>query len=1802
MKGIKISLLSIIFLFSQVIVSQCNIPSFIPNADFESNTSCPNVAGQYANLTDWEVISGAAGDYYACGYSNIVGTYNPPPAPANGDGYIGIANNSTGFKLYGASCLTTSLVGGTDYVFQFDIVAATGSGVFTGSSSSPNFTMVIYGNTNCPSPAYTGVGCPPAASGWVVLATQVINTSTTAWNTESITFTAPSNISSVAFGPDCNNAPLGSGMCSGVCYNYYYLDNAILNEVTIFPTVDAGLDVTNDCVTLTNTLGASATGGTAAFNYSWTPIAGLNNPNISNPIANPAATTNYSVTVTDNNGCTDTDAMTVTVDVALPPANAGPDVTIDCATPNTVLNATGGVSYAWSPVAGLSDPAVFNPTAEPLVTTTYTVTVTGANGCTDTDDVTITVDKTDPVANAGPDHGTTCAAPNAPLSASGGVSYSWSPNVALSNPNIANPLATPPVTTTYTVTVTAANGCTDTDDATVTINDVTPLSDAGIDQDLCGSYSVAMTATAPPGNTFSWIEDSFYGNPSAVTVSNGSDPSATMSGLVEGSYQMIWVVSNNTCPPVTDTMIINVYDTPISNAGSDQNLCATYTTNLAGNTPGGTSTGVWTADATFGNPSVVTFANTASATSNILGLVEGSYQFIWTVSNGTCADAVDIVRINVYDTPVSTASVDQDLCNVYTTNLAGNLPAGTSTGLWIESASHTQPSTVTFADATVNSTNISNLQEGTYKLVWVVSNGSCTDAMDTVIVNVYDQPTANASVDQDLCNIYTATLNGNPALGTASGLWTEDANFSNPVGLVFTNNTSATTTINGLVEGSYQLIWTVSNGTCTDATDTVLINVYNLPTANAGFDIDLCSQYDTTLLGNSNVGSAVGIWSEDLTFGNPSAVNFTDVNDFQTPISGLQEGVYQLVWTVSNGTCTSTSDTVQVKVYDQPFSNAGIDQDLCATYSTNLNGNVPAGLSAGQWLMPTTMPNPNVATFADVTSPTTSISGLIEGSYQFLWLVSNGTCLPDVDTVIVNVYDTPVSNAGIDSSFCGATSMVLYADTALGTSEGTWTEDPSFGNPSVITFVDDHNQLTNASGFVEGIYQLVWTVANGNCADATDTVKLFFYNQPTSNAGVDQNLCDVFTTTLDGNVPLTSATGLWIDEPTLLNPSAVIFADATDPVTSISNLIEGTYQLIWQVSNGNCTPELDTVLINVYDLPTANAGIDQELCDTVATTLVADALIGTTTGEWTIDQNFGNPSTAIFSDSSLINSEVSGLIEGQYQFIWTVSNGNCAAVADTVLIKVYDQPLANAGIDQEFCEIYTTNFAAVSQPGIATGQWTQHPANPTLVIITDDVDAHSAVSGFSEGAYLFIWTVSNGVCADDMDTVKISIYNNPVADAGIDIDLCNVYSTALAAVDPAGTATGEWTLDVNFTNPSSVVFADSSVETTTVSNLEEGTYNLIWIASNGTCPSDEDSVIVNVYDQPLALAGADIYLCDELFTFLDAAGNVGTATGLWTTDAAYSYPSVPNFINDIVDTTEIDNLVQGDYPLIWTISNGTCPDDMDTVVVFNQERPIAYGYYPLEVCNNLCFEVKDTSYAPIGETISSLEWIIDGNTFNRSDTTICIQDEGTYDIDFMVVASNGCVDSMIGNPPLVVNPSPFAGFDLEHDGDSLVEVQALDVINTASADVISHVYTFDTGDTISDDSFIYIYELTGDYYVTQWVENQFGCRDSIEHFQHVGKRTGVYVPNTFTPNGDGVNDMFGPITRGISDDLYNFKIFNRWGEVLFNTDVPNKAWDGYFKGRVVQDGSYVWKLTYLYEDDEDLQEISGHVIVYKYKR
>jgi gliding motility-associated-like protein len=188
---------------------------------------------------------------------------------------------------------------------------------------------------------------------------------------------------------------------------------------------------------------------------------------------------------------------------------------------------------------------------------------------------------------------------------------------------------------------------------------------------------------------------------------------------------------------------------------------------------------------------------------------------------------------------------------------------------------------------------------------------------------------------------------------------------------------------------------------------------------------------------------------------------------------------------------------------------------------------------------------------------------------------------------------------------------------------------------------------------------------------------------------------------------------------------------------------------------------------------------------------------------------------------------------------------------------------------------------------------------------------------------------------------------------------------------------------------------------------------------------------------------------------------------------------------------------------------------------------------------------------------------------------------GCYDVTLQVTSSNGCVTSLTQDDLVCVNPQPIASFVVNPQQLTNVESTA-NFTNTSSGHESSH-WTFGDGSgTSTQENPSHIYpEDAGYYYATLIVANSHGCTDTATQLVIVENQVIFYVPNTFTPDGDLFNPDFLPIfTAGFDIYNYNLVIFNRWGEIVFESNDALFGWDGTYGGMPCPDGTYIWQIKY----------------------
>jgi gliding motility-associated-like protein len=1396
-----------------------------------SDGTCSD-ADQVTVIVDQPVTVNAGPDQQICTTPGTATMAASNPAP--GTGVWSTTSTATIANPANRNTTISNLNAAGTYVFVWTVT--------NGACVTRDTMNIVVTSPVVPNPGPDQSVC--SNPGTATLAATAPAQGTGAWSTSSSAVIASpsSNTSAVSGLTTAGTYTFVWTITNGACVTRDSMDIVVTTPVAANAGADIQICTSTAQGTLTATNPAPGSGTWSAVSSG--TIVSPNNPTTLVTGLNTAGTYNFVWTVT-NGPCVTRDTVSIVVSAQVVAA-AGADqrfcttstatVTGNNPSPGTGAWTTTGSATIATPNASTS--AISN-LAYGQNTFVYTITV---GACVSRDTIVIIRDSL-VTANAGPDQNI-CESQTSITMAGNNPAPGTGLWTKLNGGTITTPSS--PTTTitaltpgTHVFVWTVTNGtCVSRDTMSVVVSIQIP-SNAGLDQQICQGGTAVLSGNNPTPASGLWTTTS------SAVIASPSSPSTNVSGFTNaGTYIFVWTVTNGACV-LRDTARVTVDSLIAANAGPDQNLCNVSVATMAANTPASGS-GLWTSLGT----AVVT--TPASAVSGITALAYGNNTFVWTITNGSCTSR-DTVVIRRDSSVTANAGPDQAICSSPgTAVMAANTPSS-GTGVW------TTTSSAVIANTSSPTTAVSGMSTaGTYTFVWTITNGACV-TRDTIRIVVSQAVTANAGPDQILCNVTSATLAGNNA-APGTGTWTTTSSAV----IVAANNPNSA--VNNLVAGTYTFVWTIVNGSCTSR-DTVSIRVDSLVTANAGPDQGVCAGTTVTMSANAP-GLGSGIWT---------ALNggtITNSSSPSTTITGLSiAGTYSFVWTITNSSCISR-DTVTITVDAVVVANAGSDQQLCDVTSTSLSGNNAA---PGTGLWSTT----SSAVIAVPSSPTSAISGLIAGSYSFVWTITNGAC-QTTDTVEVTVDSLEAAAAGPDQQVCQGSTVTMAANAStLGV--GLWTDL----NGGVIA--NPNSETTTITGLNNaGTYSFVWTIVNGVCI-STDTITITVDSLPVANAGTDQQLCNDATATLAANAP-SPGSGLWS------TTSSAVITTPTDENSGVTGLVTGTYQFVWTITNGTCTSS-DTVEIFIDSLEVAAAGPDQQVCQGSTVTMAANATtLGV--GLWT-DLNGGviaNPNSETTTITGLNNA-------GTYSFVWTIVNGVCIST-DTITITVDSLPVANAGADQQLCNDATATLAA-NAPSPGSGLW----STISSAVITTPTDENSGVTGLVTGTYQFVWTITNGTCTSS-DTVEIFIDSLEVAAAGPDQQVCQG-STVTMAANATTLGVGLWT-DLN-----GGVIANPNSETTTITGLNNaGSYSFVWTIVNGVCIST-DTITITVDSLEVALAGTDLAMCDTFDTAL-SANTPSIGAGQWTTSgtATFALNTDPNTI--------VSNLSYGDNELIWTITNGSC--------------------------------------------------------------------------------------------------------------------------------------------------------------------------------------------------------------------------------------------------------------------------------------
>lgn len=1309
--------------------------------------------------------------YDKAGCDSIL-TFNIGPTPT-----VSIAGSS--ICAGGSVVLTAS--GGTAYSWS---TGGTGSTISVAPTGSTTYTVTA-----------TNAGCPTSTATYNVVVNSSLALTTTPTN---VACFGGSNGSGLV-NPSGGTAPYTyiwtnaqtTGTATGLGTGSYQVtvtdSKGCSNISTVTITQPTAITVTTTsikpaCGAITGSATVSATGGAGTYTYAWSP------PGTSGTTISGVSAGAYTVTVTDGNGCTKSDIITISNNPAptintltgTPPlCNGGTNGTAA----TTASGGTGTLTYAWSNAGNTT-------TTSGLSAGTYVVTVTDANGCLAVSTVVIT--QPTAVAATSSFVNSNCGKPDGSVSVSptggtGAYTYIWSGAAAGQTSPATGLLAG-----SYTVTVSDANGCTTTTSATIStqspgVASITPTSvkcSGGADGTASTSMSggtpgfsyvwapiggTAQTATGLSAGTYSVTVTDLNGctstatasvtQPTVVTASatattaictaptgtatvtggGGTSPyvylwdpntssqtTTTASGLTAGIYT-VTVTDFNGCSKTTTATVIGTNGAGTASVAVQSNvLCFGGTTGaLTANMAGGTSP--------------FTYAWTSSATTQTAtGLIVGSYTVTITDKNGCQA--------------VSSSSVTEPTpINASTTSTPAT--CGTSNGTATVTGASGGTGTLTYAwpaaAANQTTTTATGLSSGSY-IVTIKDANNCTYTT-TAIVNDLAPGTATASSPSGvLCNggntgSATVTVSGTTA---SSYLW---------------NNTQTTQTITGLIAGSYSVTVTDNNG-CQMISNVTITE----PTA-------LTSSTTTT---SAPCGTFTGS-ATVTTGGGTGSPTFAWSNSGTTPtISGIAPGVYTVTITDGNGCTTST--TANVSNSPAPTITSLTALTLKCNGDKNATATVVATGGNG------------TLTYAWSGSPsvTTTATGLGAGTYN-VSVTDAGGC-----TVVSNVTITEPT---------AITGTINTTSTTCGSANGSVTVSP-VGGTGTFTYVwagaGAAGQTTaSVTGLSAGTYTVTATDANGCTSSASATV-----NNLNGPVAVAATLSDV------------TCNGKNNGSASVSNPSN----GGTPPFT-----------YAWSGSGGNSTTATGlapgTYIVTVTDFngctSTSTAAITEPTAITSATSVI-DATCGISNGSATVTYGGGTgTSTLIWSTTpAQTTATITGLSVGAYNVTITDANGctktDVAAVSNnpspTITSLTATTLLCNGGNNG------TATVAATGGTGTLTYSWSNSATAGT-----------TSTSGLAAGIYVVTVTDAGGCAA--VSTVTITDPAPIVLSATTTNAICNTSNgSATASVVSGGSGTTTYLWDVSA----------ASQTTALATGLAAGTYTVVVTDGNG-CTSSTTATVAN---------------------------------------------------------------------------------------------------------------------------------------------------------------------------------------------------------------------------------------------------------------------------------------------------------------------------------------------------------------------
>jgi len=988
----------------------------------------------------------------------------------------------------------------------------------------------------------------------------------------------------------------------------------------------------------------------------------------------------------------------------------------------------------------------------------------------------------------------------------------------------------------------------------------------------------------------------------------------------------------------------------------------------------------------------------------------------------------------------------------------------------------------------------------------------------------------------------------------------------------------------------------IVNSNCWDVGDVFSVTYLN-PIADVATPDCQTASVDVVLTGGYPEFDGSDYTVSNLVPNTATFANTTTTHNGTITINGLQNGDNWSFDVVdANGCPYTVSGGPFVGV---PTPDAGADDNTCT-----LTYNLAATASYGN----ITWTGPAGAVFANANAANTTVTVPAAGTYTFTYTEDNGGgCVASDDVVIVfsdlqytEVHNDPTcGNADGDITLNASNGIAPY-DYSIDNGATTSTSG-AFANLSAssydIVITDDigcsttgNIVLTNQGGPTINGVTTVDITCNAAC-DGSLSINATGANQFSIDNGVTFGALNNFTNLCPGNydIVVEDAIGCQVTSTaSITEPAALTHTEVTSDLLCANECIGsititpsgGTMPYTYSIDNG---------------VTTSAIGDFQNLCAGNYTILVTDANLCTSTSNVVITEpnplqvTIGITDATCFGlcDGTMNSIPSGGSGAGTYNYAWTPAVGGNTPLITNLCAGSYNLSVTDA------------NGCTLDTNGIVVGA-------PMAVVIDNVVTVDETCGGDCDGQVTISAPGATEFSIDGVNYVPNNVFTNLCAGQynvyAQDNAGCGAQDVALITGPPPVTAT---------VNPDTTICIGGTAQLSSTPGGGVGGYIFNWDNGLGNtqnanvspttqttyCLTVEDAngcssplVCTNVFmNQALSvIALSDQSICegdDASLSALASGGNGGPYNYTWDQGlpAGQNQTVTPGFTT-VYTVSATDGCETPAATASVTITVNTIPN-----IGFSADN--LNGCYPVDVN----FTEQNV---PAG---ASCFWTFgDGGTSTDCNPFYQFNQPGCWDVTLDITTAEGCLATFTQPSYICAYDYPVADFEFGPTNATVLD-PIINFTNTSTG-ASGYLWNFDpngqNGSSFDvDPSFAFTGDA-GQYTTCLTATSVEGCIDSVCKEITILEEFILYVPNAFTPNGDSKNNLFTPVISGIDPTSYEFYVFNRWGELIYESYFPGEGWDGIYKGLMSQQDVYVWKLKVTDQTGQQHDYI-GHVTLIK---